>query len=125
MTPIRSLFIAAFAGLLLAPAATAQTTFPDRLVRIVVGYPAGAGNDLIARVLADHLSVVWKQPVIVENKAGASGSIGAGFVARAPADGYTLLVAGSSHLIHAAMTPELTFKAVDDFTPISVVGTGP
>lgn len=124
MTSLRKVLVA-LTVLLAATPVAAQTAFPAKTVRIVVGYPPGAGNDLIARALADYLSVAWKQTVIVDNRPGASGSIGAGFVARSAADGYTLLLAGSSHLIQAAITPDLNFQAIDDFTPISLVGTGP
>jgi tripartite-type tricarboxylate transporter receptor subunit TctC len=109
-----------------AGGASAQVSaFPKKPVRIVVGYPAGSGNDLIARAVGNRLSEMWKQPVIVENKAGASGVIGADTVARAAPDGYTLLLTGSSHLIQAAVARKGPYKALEDFTPISMVGTGP
>ena len=72
--------------------------FPNRLVRIVVPYPAGGGVDAMARALGDNLSQIWKQPVIVENKPGASTMIGGETVARAPADGYTLLLTSNSSI---------------------------
>src|SRR5436853_7081054 len=72
--------------------------FPNRLVRIVVPYPAGGGVDAMARALGDNLSQIWKQPVIVENKPGASTMIGGEAVARAPADGYTLLLTSDSSI---------------------------
>lgn len=106
------------------PAAAQSTSFPTRSVRLVVGFPPGAGNDLIARAVANRLAEIWKQPVVVENRPGASGSIGADTVARAAPDGYTLLLVGSSHLIHAAMSQKLPYRAVEDYTPVSVVGTG-
>ena len=115
------------AGMLLAcgtGAALAQA-FPTKSVRVIVGYPPGGGNDLIARSVSNRLAEIWKQPVVVENRAGASGSIGAEFVARSAPDGYTLLVTGSSHLIHGAMSKRVPYKAVDDFSAISVVGTAP
>ena len=99
--------------------------FPSRPVKMIVGYPAGSGNDLIARAVSQRLSDMWKQPVIVENKAGASGVIGADAVARAAPDGYTLLLTGSSHLIQAAVSRKTPYRALEDFTPVSVVGTGP
>ena len=98
--------------------------FPSRPVRMMVGYPPGAGNDLIARAVSQRLAEIWKQPVVVENRAGASGSIGADAVARATPDGYTLLLTGSSHLIHGAVSKRVPYKAVDDFTPVSSVGGG-
>ena len=105
-------------------AALAQA-FPNKAVRVVVGYPPGGGNDLIARSVSNRLAEIWKQPVVVENRGGASGSIGAEFVARSAADGYTLLLTGSSHMIHGAMSKRVPYKAVDDFSAISVVGTAP
>jgi len=113
------------AGLGITAACAAAQTFPSRPVKIVVGYPAGSGNDLIARAVGNRLSELWKQPVVIENKAGASGQIGAETVARAAADGYTLLMTGSSHLIQAAVARKGPYKPVDDFTPIAFVGTGP
>lgn len=108
-----------------AGAAAQGAAFPNRPVKIVVGYPAGSGNDLIARAVGHRLSEIWKQPVVIENKVGASGQIGAETVARAAPDGYTMLVTGSSHLIQAAVARKGPYKPVDDFTPISFVGTGP
>ena len=99
--------------------------FPTKAVRVVVGYPPGGGNDLIARAVSNRLADIWKQPVVVENKAGASGSIGADFVARSAPDGYNLLLTGTSHLIHGAMSKRVPYKAVDDFTAISTTGTAP
>lgn len=84
--------------LLLATAVGAQT-FPDRPVKLVVPLTAGSGADIVARILAKHLTETWKQPVLVENKPGAGGLIGTGFVANATPDGYTLLLQSLS-LIH-------------------------
>ncbi len=114
-------------GVLLAlgsGAAMAQG-FPAKPVRMIVGYPPGGGNDLIARAVSTRLAENWKQPVVVENRAGASGSIGADFVARSAPDGYTLLLTGTSHLIHGAASTKVPYKAVDDFSPVSVVGSAP
>lgn len=116
----------AVAGVLLAGStAVLAQSFPTKSVRVVVGYPPGGGNDLIARAVSNRLAEIWKQPVVVENKAGASGSIGADFVARSAPDGYNLLVTGTSHLIHGAMSKRVPYKAVDDFTGIAMVGTAP
>ena len=117
--------LGAVMSLIGAGAAAQSANFPDRPVKIIVGFPAGSGNDLIARAVGNRLSELWKQPVIVENKVGASGQIGAESVARAAPDGYTLLLTGSSHLIQAAVARKGPYKAVDDFTPVSLVGTGP
>src|ERR1043165_3866466 len=74
------------------PQVTLAQTYPSRPITIVIGYTPGAVSDLTARTIGDGLNQAWGQPVIVDNKAGSSGNIGAAFVARAPADGYTLMV---------------------------------
>ncbi len=107
------------AGTSLIAPASAQS-FPDRLVRIVVPYPAGGGVDGMARALGESLSQIWKQPVIIENKPGASTMIGGEFVARAPADGYTLfLTSDSSITSNPFLFPNAKFDPVKDFAPIS------
>lgn len=94
--------------------------FPNRLLRIVVPYPAGGGVDGMARALGDGLSQIWKQPVIIENKPGASTMIGGEFVARAPADGYTLfLTSDSSITSNPFLFPNAKFDPVKDFAPIT------
>lgn len=120
-----SLAVLSSALSLVSAGALAQgASFPNRPVKMMVGYPAGSGNDLIARAVSQRLSEIWKQSVIVENRAGASGTIGADAVARAAQDGYTLLLTGSSHLIQAAVSGKAPYQPVDDFTAVSVVGTG-
>ena len=94
-------------ALFLAGAPTQAEDFPSKPIRIVVGYSAGGSSDLIARVLAEHMSKTFKQPVIVENKAGATGQIATKFVAMAPADGYTLL---ATNVAPAAIAPALNPK---------------
>jgi tripartite-type tricarboxylate transporter receptor subunit TctC len=97
--------------LLLASAALAQE-FPARPVRVVVPFPPGGGADALARLLGPELARRWGQPAIVENKPGASGHIGADFVAQSPPDGYTLLMSS---------TASLTQKNVEQFAPVSLV----
>ncbi len=105
-------------GALIGPAAAQG--FPDRLVRIVVPYPAGGGVDGMARALGESLSAIWKQPVIIENKPGASTMIGGEFVARAPADGYTLLLTSDSSITsNPFLFPNAKFDPVKDFAPIT------
>jgi tripartite-type tricarboxylate transporter receptor subunit TctC len=120
---IAAALVAVAAAVSAVPIGAEAAAFPTRPVTIVVGYPPGAGNDIIARILGQYFSESWKQPVIVENRAGASGVIGAGIVAHARPDGYTLLLMGSSHLIQAAMTKS-PYEPVADFTPIGLAGTG-
>jgi tripartite-type tricarboxylate transporter receptor subunit TctC len=112
-------FLSAF-----AVSASAQT-YPDRPVRIVVGFPPGGSSDTVARVVAQHLSPLLGQPVVVENKPGAGGVIGSDAVAKAPPDGYTLLLATAGHSTAAAIMQKLPFDAIRDFAWITTVTTYP
>ena len=103
----------------------AQTAWPSKPLKMVVGFPAGSSPDLTARLLAEPLSQALGQPVIVENKAGAGGNIAADYVAKSPADGYTLLVSFSSHTINASLYPHLPYDPAGDFTAITKVATVP
>jgi tripartite-type tricarboxylate transporter receptor subunit TctC len=120
----RALATLAFAaGALSAPlAATAQDRYPEKPVRIVVPFPAGSAPDVVARVLADDYGNAWKQPVLVENVPGAAGSVAAERVARAPADGYTLLLSGDAAMTtNVALYEKLAYAPLRDFAPISLV----
>ncbi|HLX23286.1 MAG TPA: tripartite tricarboxylate transporter substrate binding protein [Usitatibacter sp.] len=116
-------FAAAFLAIAAAPALALP--FPSRPVTIIVPYPPGGSNDTFARVLGKHLSDLWKIPVIVENRAGAGGIIGASAVARAAPDGYTLCLLSSSFTTSAAVQPNLPFDPIRSFTPIAMVARGP
>ncbi len=114
-----ALALALAASAFMPYAATAQG-FPDRLVRIVVPYPAGGGVDGLARALGEGLSQIWKQPVIIENKPGASTMIGGETVARAPADGYTLLLTSDSSITsNPFLFPKANFDPVKDLAPVT------
>lgn len=110
-------------GWLFAGAAYAE--YPAKPVRFLVGFAPGGGADISARTVAHKLSEVWKQPVVVENKAGAAGNIAADAVAKAAPDGYTLLWAFSSHASNPALYSNLPFDVNKDFAPISLVATAP
>ena len=101
--------------------------YPNKPIKLVVPYPPGGATDVIGRVMAQKLSTVLNQQVIVDNRVGATGSIGAAFVAAAPPDGYTLLMgAMTSHSISAALTPKVaTFSMEKSFAPVAMVGTVP
>ncbi|MDQ6882021.1 MAG: tripartite tricarboxylate transporter substrate-binding protein [Pseudomonadota bacterium] len=99
--------------------------FPGRSIRLLVGYSAGGGVDAMARLLAPRLSAQLGQQVIVENRAGASGSIAADFVARAAPDGYTLFLADSATLIAQYMQAKLPFDPIRSFTPVAGVFSMP
>jgi len=97
--------------------------WPNKPVRVVVPYPAGGAADRLGRIAADHLSKAFKQQFFIENRAGGGGSVGSKDVARADADGYTLLVAGSgSHILGPADNPNIGYDAVGDFTHVAMVG---
>jgi tripartite-type tricarboxylate transporter receptor subunit TctC len=101
------------------PRTAAAQSFPTRPVRIVVPQPPGTASDTVARILADQLTEYWHQSVVIETKPGAGGTIAADLVARAPADGYTLLLANPSNMAIAAAVEEgLRYDPIADFTPI-------
>ena len=105
-------------------AASAWAQYPAKPVTIVVPFPPGGSNDVFARALAKKLSDGWKQPVIVDNRAGAGGMIGAAQVSKAAADGYTLLFVSSSYTTGAAIQ-QLPFDPIAGLTPIASVSKGP
>jgi tripartite-type tricarboxylate transporter receptor subunit TctC len=115
------------AALALIPAAArAQPRFPDRHIRLVLGFAAGGPTDIVARRLAERLGAKLGQPMVVENRAGASGTIASAEVARARPDGYTLMLAtSSSHAIAATLMVRPTFNPIDDFAPIALIGEVP
>jgi tripartite-type tricarboxylate transporter receptor subunit TctC len=108
------------AGLAFAAAACAD--YPEKPVRIVVGFTPGGGPDIIARHLAQELGALWKQQVIVENRPGAGGSLGAALVAKAPADGYTLLSVSSAHAAAPAIYAKLPYET-RELTGITQTGS--
>lgn len=103
----------------------AASDFPSRTIKIVSPFSAGGPTDTLARLIGRKLSEKWGQPVIVENRAGAGGSIGADIVAKSPADGYTLLLVANSHAINASIYSKLPYNTLTDFTPIVNVASGP
>jgi tripartite-type tricarboxylate transporter receptor subunit TctC len=104
----------------------AHAGFPERGVKIVVPFPAGGSNDVVARLLGTKLSELWGQPVIIDNRAGAGGNIGAEAVARSPADGYTLLLTAPGPLVvNQSLYSRLSFNPEQDFTPIALIASVP
>jgi tripartite-type tricarboxylate transporter receptor subunit TctC len=110
-----------------APAAVlAQGAYPSKTITIVVPFPAGGTTDFLARRVGHHLSAELGQPVVIDNKAGAGGNIGSAFVAKAPADGYTLLMGTvGTHSINTSLYKKMTFDHVKDFAPLSRVASVP
>jgi tripartite-type tricarboxylate transporter receptor subunit TctC len=125
---IRSVLISAAAAALASSALAqpAASTYPSKPVRMVVGFPPGGGTDILARIVAQKLGETWSQQVIVENRPGASATIGAAAVAKAPADGYTLSMGQlTPNAIAPALMANLPYDAMKDFAPIVLVGTSP
>src|SRR5580692_4953458 len=102
-----------------------QPAYPTRQVRIVVPYPAGGPTDLIARLVAQKLGERLGQSFFVENVAGASGAVGAGQVAHATPDGYTLLVSTNDFAVASVTNTNLPYDPIKDFTPVSIISTSP
>src|SRR5262249_51752400 len=124
-TDMRRLLLGVLALLALASVASAQT-YPSRPIRLVVGYSAGGGNDLIARIVAAKLQEKLGQPVLVDNKPGAQSIVAAELVAKAAPDGYTLLVAPSGPLtINPAVYAKLPYAPERDFAPVSLLAEFP
>ena len=123
---VPALAAATLCAINIAPAAAQTTAWPNKPVRIVVPFPAGGTTDVVARLLGQRLQEAWGQTVIVENKTGAGGNIGAVEVAKAPNDGYTLLMAsGSIVTVNPHIYARMPFDAAKDFAPITNVAQGP
>jgi tripartite-type tricarboxylate transporter receptor subunit TctC len=123
-TWLRAASLTALPGAWACPA-LAQAAFPTQPVKIVVPFPAGGITDVAVRGMGAYLQGKWGQPVIVDNRLGASGSIGANFVAKSPADGYTLLLVISSMFLNSMLDPETHYSLQSDFEPVSLIATTP
>lgn len=126
LSPARRQVLQGAFALVAAPSAWGQgaASYPQRQVRIVVPHPTGGSNDVLARILADKLQGMWAQPVVVENKPGAAGNIGSAEVAKAPADGHTLLITNINITsMNPALVPQMPFNPDKDFTPVTLLGT--
>ena len=108
-----------------AAPAMAQERWPGKPVRLIVPFAAGGSTDVIARMIGQKLSVVWGQPVVIENRAGAGGNLGADMVAKSAADGYTLLMASGSITINPHIYTRMPFDTKKDLLPITNVASGP
>ncbi|MBS7699958.1 MULTISPECIES: tripartite tricarboxylate transporter substrate binding protein [unclassified Chelatococcus] len=126
-TIIRGAAVIAVAAVVTGGGATAQPAYPDKPVKLIIPYPPGGPTDLLGRLVAQSLSESWGQPVVAENRAGASGTIGSDYVARAKPDGYTLILGnnashGTYELLNPSTTPYITAR---DFAPVALVGIAP
>jgi tripartite-type tricarboxylate transporter receptor subunit TctC len=120
--PISAVLLALATGFF-SPAPAGAQTYPARRITIVVPYTAGSGFDTVARTVGQKISERWGQPVVVDNKPGASGNIGAEAVAHAAPDGYTFLMTGAPHTVSASLNKNLRFDPVGGFTPLGTVAT--
>jgi len=124
MVSIRALFAALPCCMLFSAVALAQG-FPSKPVRFIVPFAPGGQSDVVARTVGQKLSERWGQPVIIENKPGAATTLGADFVAKAPADGYTILLAPAPFVITQYAYPKLPYDSRKDFTPVTLLVTNP
>jgi len=116
--------LAAVAALFFAGAAAAQT-YPDKPVRIIVPFAPAGPTDVIARIVADKLSISLGKQFYIENRAGAGGNTGTGVVATSPADGYTLIVVSTGFVVNPSLFAKVPYDPVKDFAPISIVAVSP
>jgi tripartite-type tricarboxylate transporter receptor subunit TctC len=111
---------------LAAPMAVlADGAYPDKPIKFVVPYPPGGGTDVVARIVQQRLQAALGQPIVIDNKGGAGGSLGTDIVAKAAPDGYTVLFTLSSHTINPAIFPKLPFDTIKDFEPVGLVASLP
>src|SRR5262249_43857969 len=105
--------------------AIAQTSWPTKAVRVVVPYSAGGGADTLSRLLCAHVQETLGQPFVIDNRGGGGGTIGAGAVAKAEPDGYTVLYDATAFSINPALLPALPYDTVKDFVPVFLAGVVP
>src|SRR5215204_349890 len=109
----------------MATSAAFSQTYPAKPIRAIVPFPAGGGIDTVIRLLGPRMSETLGQPILVDNRSGASGTLGTDIVAKSPPDGYTLLGTFSSHPQNQILYKRLPFDTVRDFAPITIFGTVP
>ena len=120
---VRNLLLAAA---LAANACAAWAQFPAKPVRVVVPYPPGGGTDILGRPIVQKLSEKWGQPVVIDNRGGATGMIGADIVAKAPPDGYTMLLSSSPEIVmNLSLYPKMAYDPVNDLVPVTLVAVTP
>ena len=123
---IRGMRVAVAAGLALSAAVVQAQPYPSKPIRMMVPFPAGGGSDTMGRVIGQRLGERLGQPIVVENRPGAGGSIGADVVAKSAPDGYTILLGSTSELVqYPNVNPKIPYDPLRDFAPITPVGSVP
>jgi tripartite-type tricarboxylate transporter receptor subunit TctC len=117
--------LAAAVAAAIGAAAHAQSTYPNKPVRLIISFTPGSAIDIVGRIVATKLAEIWGQPVIPENRAGAGGSIGSALVVQSPPDGYTLLANSSAHASNPAIYAKLPYDTLKDFTNLSPLAGQP
>lgn len=113
------------AAMLLCAGAVLAQGYPNKPIRIVVPFTAGSATDIMARIVGEKLSTVWGQPVLIDNKPGAGGTLGSAVVAKSEADGYTLLVVSTGHVVNPVLYPNLSYDTVNDFAGVTPLASLP
>ena len=103
----------------------AHTAYPDRPIRLIVPFPPGGANDILARMIGPRLSSAWVQPVIIDNRPGAGGMTGAAIAAKTAPDGHTIVLVPATHAINVSLHAKPPFDAVADFSPVALLATAP
>ena len=119
------LILAAFTAQAQSVTSASATAYPARSIRFIVPFPPGGGNDIVGRIVAQHLQSMLGQSIVVDNRGGAGGTLGTDIAAKAPPDGYTLLINNVSLAINATLFPRLPYDTLRDLAPISLVGHQP
>src|SRR5215212_1315377 len=104
-----------------APATVIAQEYPVKPIRWIIPYPTGGTSDFLARIIGQKLTDAWKQPILVDNRSGANGNIGTDAAAKAPGDGYTMLLVASTFTMNPAVYPNLPFDTEKDFAPVTTV----
>jgi tripartite-type tricarboxylate transporter receptor subunit TctC len=116
--------VLALASAFVSCSAAAQS-YPARQIRLIVPFPPGGGNDIVARIVAQKLGDRLKQPLVIDNRGGAGGTIGTEMLAKAPPDGYTMLINNISLAVNATLMPKLGYDTLKDLAPVSIIGRQP
>src|ERR1700742_5289078 len=123
MRMVRTLLIGL--SVLLAPGAASAQDFPNKQIRLIVPFPPGGPNDIIARVVGQRMSEIFKQPIVIDNRGGQGGVLGTDMVAKATPDGYTIGIVSASSLVISPTMDKVGYNVPKDFAPVTLVTTVP